>query len=325
MTSSMIPVSAQWALEGKQPDGEDYRILACSIGDLTRSNFADALSRFQLGELSTLPQVSVSYARHGTQPSSTYVALAIHWYATADRRHADGVSRRDNQGRPTAYTSYFCLPYRNLAGSAIGYLAIYEALSAVTLKLADGPPQEVVIAASPSRTPATDDLAVHVAPLLLTGQSVCILGAENTSMLTRLRFIDAVMELLPFGFRSRMTAATWTRATHVNHWFRLFFSSAPRTDEPDYVVNWGDDPRSIQIPPGEAGDYFSWLQDNLGPIARLSELTHETGFGPKEALQALEAVLGTRHRLHLWPRPVSSGPPGTSAPRPASPLRCPLA
>ena len=68
MTSRTIPVTAQWALEGKQPDGEDYRILACSTGELTRANFADALSRFQLGELSTLPQVSVSYARLGTQP-----------------------------------------------------------------------------------------------------------------------------------------------------------------------------------------------------------------------------------------------------------------
>ena len=67
MTSRTIPVIAQWALEGKQPDGEDYRILACSTGDLTRANFADALSRFQLGELSDLPQVSVSYARHGTR------------------------------------------------------------------------------------------------------------------------------------------------------------------------------------------------------------------------------------------------------------------
>ena len=84
MTSRTVPVIAQWALEGKQPDGEDYRILACSTGDLSRRHFEDALGRFQLGELNTLPQVSVSYARLATQPGSGsgYVALAIHWYAT---------------------------------------------------------------------------------------------------------------------------------------------------------------------------------------------------------------------------------------------------
>ncbi len=313
MTRTTIPVIAQWALRGKQPDGEDYRILACSTGDLTRANFADALSRFQLGELNTLPQVSVSYARHGTQPSLSYVALAIHWYAKEGQRSADGVSQRDNQGRPTAYTSYFCLPYRRLADAGIGYLAMYEALCAVTLSVADGPPKEVPIAMPASRIPAADDLAVRVAPLLLTGQPVCVLGAEDTSMLDRLEFINAVMELLPYGFRSRMTAATWTRATNRNHRFRLFFSSAPRTDEPDYVVNWGDDPDRVGVPNADAGEYLDWLQDNIGPLARLAELTSEIGFGPKAPLQALEAVLGTRHRFHIRRRPVaaiSSGRPG---------------
>ena len=313
MTSRTIPVIAQWALEGKQPDGEDYRILACSTGDLTRANFADALSRFQLGELSDLPQVSVSYARHGTEPGLSYVALAIHWYATEGQRYANGVSQRDNQGRPTAYTSYFCLPYRRLAEAAIGYLAMYEALSAVTLTVADGPPREVPIAIPTSRTPAADDFAVRVAPLLLTGQPVCVLGAEGTSMLERLEFIDAVMELLPYGFRSRMTAATWTQGHQPQPPVPAVLQQRRRArTSPTTLVIWGEDPDLIRIPGGEAGEYFDWLQDNIGPLARLAELTSEMGFGRKDTLQALEAVLGTRHRLHLRRRPaaaVSNGKP----------------
>jgi hypothetical protein len=305
MTSGTIPVSAQWALQGKQPDGEDYRILACSTGDLDRANFEDALSRFQLGELNTLPQVSVSWARLRVQQSLSYLALAIHWYATEGQRLADGVSQRDNQGRPTAYTSYFCLPYKRLADAAIGYRDMYEALRAVTLTVADGPPKEVPIAMPTSRTPAADDLAVRVAPLLLTGRPVCVLGAESTSMLERLEFIDTVMALLPYGFRSRMTAATWTRASNRNHRFRLFFSSAPRAHEPDHVVMWGEDPDLVRVPAREAGEYFDWLQDNIGPLARLAELTGELGFGPKDTLQALESVLGTRHRLQVRPRPAA--------------------
>jgi hypothetical protein len=310
MASRTIPLLAQWALEGKQPDGEDYRILACSTGDLNRRHFADALGRFQLGELNTLPQVSVSYARLAERPGSSYVALAIHWYATEDQRHADGVSQRDNQGRPTAYTSYFCLPYQRLADAAIGYRAMHEALDSVTLSVADAPPKEVAIATPKSRTPAADDLAVRVAPLLLTGRPVCVLGAEGTSLPERLEFIDTVMELLPYGFRARMTAATWTRTTNRNHRFRLFFSGAPRAGEPDYVVTWGDNPDLVSVPDREAGEYFDWLQDNVGQLAHLTDLTSEMGFSPKDTLQALESVLGTRHRLQFRPRPVSRVPNG---------------
>jgi hypothetical protein len=321
MTGRTIPVTAQWALEGKQPDGEDYRILACSTGDLNRRHFAEALSRFQLGELNTLPQVSVSYARLAEPPGSSYVALAIHWYATEDQRHADGVSQRDNQGRPTAYTSYFCMPYQSLAEAAIGYRAMHEALRSVTLSVADGPPIQVPIAMPKSRTPAADDLAVRVAPLLLSGRPVCVLGAEGTSLPERLEFIDTVMELLPYGFRARMTAATWTRTTNRNHRFRLFFSGAPRADEPDYVVTWGDNPDLVSVPDREAGEYFDWLQDNIGQLAHLTDLTSEMGFSPKDSLQALESVLGTRHRLQFRTLPLSrvaNGRPARTA-HPASP------
>jgi hypothetical protein len=310
MASRTIPVVAQWALEGKQPDGEDYRILACSVGDLNRRHFADALGRFQLGELNTLPQVSVSYARLAEPPGSSYVALAIHWYATEDQRHADGVSQRDNQGRPTAYTSYFCLPYQRLAEAAIGYRAMHEALHPVTLGVADGPPIQVPIAMPKSRTPAANDLAVRVAPLLLTGRPVCVLGAEGTSLLERLEFIDTVMDLLPYGFRARMTAATWTRTTNRNHRFRLFFSGAPRAGEPDYVVTWADHPDLVSVPDREAGEYFDWLQDNIGQLAHLTDLTSELGFSPKDTLQALESVLGTRHRLQFRHPPGSRVPNG---------------
>jgi hypothetical protein len=321
MTSTKVPVTAQWALEGKQPDGEGYRILACSSGDLNRANFADALSRFQLGELSTLPQVSVSYARHGTQQGLSYLALAIHWHAREGECFAEGVSPRDNQGRLTAYTSYFCLPYHRLAEAAIGYVDMYETLSAVMLTVADGPPKEVPIALPTSRIPAADDLAVRVAPLLLTGQPVCVLGAEGTSMRERLEFIDTVMGLLPYGFRSRMTAATWTRATNRNHRFRLFFSSAPRADEPDHVVTWGDDPDLMRVPGGDAGDYFDWLQDNIGPLARLAELTNEFGFGPKDTLQAVESVVGTRHRFRFRSRPAASNGKPWPPPAPPAPVQ----
>jgi len=105
MTDSPILVSAQWALHGKAPDGEGYRVLACSAGELGKTNFADALSRFTLGALDTLPQVSVSFLAPATRPGGSYLALAIHWFATDGQRYASGVPQRDDHGRAIAFTS----------------------------------------------------------------------------------------------------------------------------------------------------------------------------------------------------------------------------
>ena len=51
MTGRTISVRAQWALHGKVLDDEGYRVIASSIGDLSRANFADALGRFTIGAL----------------------------------------------------------------------------------------------------------------------------------------------------------------------------------------------------------------------------------------------------------------------------------
>lgn len=63
MTGVVTVVDVQWALYGKAAGASGDRVIACSAGDLAMVNFADAISRFQLGALHTLPQVSVSYAQ----------------------------------------------------------------------------------------------------------------------------------------------------------------------------------------------------------------------------------------------------------------------
>jgi hypothetical protein len=322
VTRKNVPVRAQWALHGKVLDDEGYHVIACSHGDLSKANFADALGRFTLGALDTLPQVSVSYLQPATRsPGGSYLALAIHWFAADGQRYADGVLRFDNQGRPTAFTSYFCAPYAQLASPGITYLDMYKTFSAVTLPAKDGPPKEVTITPAAQQVPAIDGLAMRVAPLLLTGVPVCVLGADETSMEERLRFIDSVMGLLPYGFRAKMTAATWTRATNRNHRFRLFFSSAPRaSDKPDHLVTWGE-PELVRVPGGDAGHYYGWLDDKVTPLANLALLQRESGFTDSADTEALRLVdefrLWRRPRLRPMP-PDAPGKRDTPQPKPAA-------
>ncbi len=322
MTNRTISVRAQWALHGKVLDDEGYQVLACSNGDLNKANFADALGRFTLGQLASLPQVSVSYLMPATRsPGGGYLALAIQWFAANGQRYADGVGQVDNQGRITTFTSYFCVPYASLAPHGITYTDMYKALSAVTLPTRDGPPKEVLITPTTQQIPGIDALAKRVAPLLLIGETVCVLGADEASLDERLRFIDTVMGLLPYGFRAKMAAATWTRATHRNHRFRLFFSSEPRASEkPDHIVYWGE-PERVRIPGGAAGSYYAWLDDKITPLASLAQLNAELSFGDSADREALELVDAVRlwRRKRQGPMPPDSPDKRDSAqPRPAT-------
>jgi hypothetical protein len=300
VTGRTFSVRAQWALHGKVLDDEGYQVIACSNGDLSRANFADALGRFTPGQLASLPQASVSYLQPAARsPGGGYLALAIHWFAGGGQRYADGVGQVDNQGRVTTFTSYFCAPYASLAPHGTTYLDMYRAFSAVTLPVRDGPPKEVSVAQGTAQIPSIDDLAMRVAPLLLTGAPVCVLGADETGVDERLRFIDTVMGLLPYGFRARMAAATWTRPTHRNHRFRLFFSSEPRASErPDQVVYWGE-PGLARIPGGDAGHYYGWLADKVTPLASLAQMHRELSFGDAADAEALRLV----DEVRLWRRP----------------------
>ena len=270
MTDGSLIVEAQWALQGKTLGRGGYRVLACSTGGLTMENFTDVIGRFSMGtpekQPNALPQVTISYLRQG---QVDHLALAIH--RLASDVYPDGqLTATDDHGRPVVATSYYCVPYTPVAQRSISYRDMYRAFAAVPLRPENGPVLAVEMPAAPA-TPDPDvisPLAIKAAALLLTGRPVCVLGAApQTSMTDRLGFIDAVMTLLPYGFRARMTAATWTRATYHNHRFRLFFSGARRdVEDPDHGVVWGDpEQTALDRSDSYAYDYYNWL--STGPAA----------------------------------------------------------
>jgi hypothetical protein len=286
-----VTVDAQWALHGQGPGREGYRVLACSAGELSARNFADAIGRFSPGTSGELPQVSVSYVQTAGLTGGSYLALALHRHPDELRGDGDRQSRYDDSGRGIAYTSYFCLPYQPLATDAVSYQAMYRALDPIRLPQRDGPPIAVTLAANALLTPAVDDLALQAAALLLTARPVCVVGARDTTAAERLAFIDTVMSLLPFGLRATTAAATWTRPTYRDHRFRLFFSEVARaTEPPDHLLAWGH-PEETAITPANnpAYEYLTWLRDRVSqPVALLARLPQLMRYKNEE----IQTVLG---------------------------------
>ncbi|MFD0890782.1 hypothetical protein ACFQ08_40070, partial [Streptosporangium algeriense] len=112
---------------------------------------------------------------------------------------------------------------------------------------------------------AVDETVAGAAALLLTGQPVCVVNGEEVPLVDRLLFFDAVTSLLPYGFRAKMTASTWTNSAS-RHRIRLSFARhAPAGAHP---VSWG---RGAEIPEGQ--DVARVYRDALLGGDRLAVLT----------------------------------------------------
>ena len=102
-----VPVTAEWALWGKDVRDLEYRLLACSEGNVGAATFVEQITSISPGSAGSWPQVTVSgFLLSGT---ASYVALAIH--DTTQGRH-------NAVGRGIVYTRYFCVPYPELARPA---------------------------------------------------------------------------------------------------------------------------------------------------------------------------------------------------------------
>ena len=307
MHAQTVPITAEWALWGKERSDAGYRVLACSDGTIGIENFDEVLTRYSPGTLEFLPQVTISWV--ADKENRHYVAIAIH--DRADR------ALYDVSGRAVVMTSYFCVPYNELAAGAVSYYAMYDHFRAATLPVAH---RARIQAALPVAGAAgrPDGFAMRAAALLLTGKPVCILRADGLDVSQRLMFIETVMSLLPYGMRSRFSASTWASSTFQEHRLRLFFASARRQAD-DHVMVWGqaDHARTGHI---YADDYLVWLREATEDrINRLTQDTEQAGFRQADILKMLE-------RMGVAPSsvaPAGVGPSGgsTSGGSPVGPAR----
>ncbi|GAA4235972.1 hypothetical protein FHR32_001062 [Streptosporangium album] len=310
MTSREI--GFEWALEGKRPGAhDDYELLSWSDDRLGPEVFEEIRSRYATGLSADLPQVTIAVAatRERERVSRHIVLAAQEW-----SRHRDATNRK------IAYTRWFYVPYQELAVHQVSYEALYHALA--DLPVTPSPPLVVPV---PEFDPTTLDPgpdARCAAALLLTGRPVCVVGADRVPMIERLRFLDTVAALLPYGMRTRLTAATWTSST-ARHKIRLSF--ARHAPENAYEVRWG---HGTEIPwrDGRANVCLGLLAQPDVELAdmlrRLAGLTDPLSFGPEDLPDAARLLENSSSGLlpsdatGVWwkPKHPSSEDPRTGGP-----------
>lgn len=264
------PVTAGWAVWSKEPGTrDDYSVLAFSDGPLSKGEFARLVAHFapgspsaETGTPASLPWVTLS--RVGVV-KELYLGISVQT-ATSDT---------DGAGRPISRTAYFCVPYASLAGNPVSYQDLYAAVADPGLLVHAG--RNVVPLAVPPLDPAALALAIRegfgdpelvtrTAAKLLAGP-VTVTGPKFPGLADRLRFFDAVTALLPYGYRTHLTAATWSD-TGAGDRFRLVFANRAR-DEASRV-RWGTPPRPPEA--GPAVGYLDYLDRALQGEGRLESL-----------------------------------------------------
>jgi hypothetical protein len=293
-----VTVRAGWALWGKEPGTRtDYAVLASSPEPFSQAEFGTIITRFAAGTPDTraggpaeLPWVTVSWV--GVD-ASLQVGIGV----TNKTGQVDGV------GRPIIQTSYFCVPYRELAVAGITYTALYDAVGRAPLPPENGTPVVLTLPVTTDEEAAqrADGFASasSAAALLLRGP-VSVVEAEGSNLRQRLEFIDAVASLLPYGYRAKFSAATWSDSG-TRHRLRLAFAARPRDDAA--VVSWrypGEVPDSDRV----ARAYYEQLRQlrsgsgahgkkfDLGAVvAHLAARTEPQKFEqPQEALAILRQI-----------------------------------
>ena len=252
-----VPVSVGWALWGKHPGTtRDYSVLASSNEPLSEAEFASVLGHFvpgtppieDTGRPGSLPWVTISRVGVANQ---AYLGISV-------VVPSDVV---DATGRRASSTSYFCASYGDLS-EPISYTSLYQELQQYI------PPYQGLgliqlsvprLAPGALATAIADDFgeeAVRATAAMLLSGPVSVVGAENTTLLQRLLFLDAVAALLPYGYRAGgYTAATWSDSG-TRHPIRLAFASRPRQNAG--VVRWKSGPATPVDGPGR--DYLELLR-----------------------------------------------------------------
>jgi hypothetical protein len=237
--------ASYWALLGKESGTrDDYRVRYQSRDALARRDdqIPARHDHCALAGIPSTPQLGGAPGP-GQLPWATFtphVADGEHWMAATV---IDPTRDRDAVGRPVVAIRYMELPFAEFAGHAIGYAALTQSMpTATVMEALDQAPPPLFLAVRDSGGAAARglsdatafDRAARLAALLLSasGEVLITVGDRETLPLRdRLAEFDAVLSLLPFGFRAGISLASWHDGTQATA-FRLAFGKFATRGQP---------------------------------------------------------------------------------------------
>ena len=297
-----MKLNAQWALYSKRPgDTEDYRIIANSRGPLEAAAFERQVRRF-------IPGTPTREAGQQDRPD----ALPWIWFfpSEGERGPAIGVAfmefgrTQDYGGRRTDPTHFFHLRWAEMSAIRPTYLGLYQA---VQEKKPTGHPIDPIgiDVAEPSYVELADGIAsigfekVAAAAAFLLEESVALVNAGPLSPAERLRGLDAIVALLPYGLRAELTASTWADPGGS---MRLSFATRARAGQRpiEWASRWTPDP-----PHGSLAERYLTVLSRLERLRSIQEivahLAKDTEPGSfKRASAALDRLLELDRSYATW-------------------------
>ncbi|TDB83711.1 hypothetical protein E1264_27350 [Actinomadura sp. KC216] len=250
-----VPFPVAWAVLGKEPGSyDDYAITAGGAG----------LSGRQL------PAVFAELSSLGEPPADQAGPRALPWIVftavrAGDRDHVglsvqDWTSQNDGMGRPITACTFYYLPYREASDLGVSYREILAAVRDEPLPEA-GSALHATLTRTDRRGQAATvaelgfERVARAAALLLEGP-VTVTRAEHLTVEQRLAFMDAVAALLPQGWRTRFSAATWHEGADTRIGLAFAHQCRPGSFELDWQAPGAPPPTA----PAAEG-YLAWLKE----------------------------------------------------------------
>jgi hypothetical protein len=248
-------VTAEWAVWGRDPASGVHTVRRCSTGRFSRANFNEIIHRYHAGRLDDLPQVTIGWARLDNR---FYLAPAI----------------QEPSERGESAIRLFCVPFGPLAVARASYESLYHAFASIVPSESGSPMSVSVAHGEPGGGKEPSKAAMVTAAMLLADQPVSVLDEGGLDLRGRLRFLDEVAWLLPYGLRARLSVSTMARSTTEHH-IRLAFYDHPRPGALSVVLDGPDDRPGL--PPGlePSKEYLKLLEGCDDHAARAQVLARE--------------------------------------------------
>ncbi|MFF0105587.1 hypothetical protein [Streptomyces hirsutus] len=298
-----LSLRARWAVLSKPPaDSSDYRVLRCSDGPSEMAWFEHVIRATLFGTPppwstagrpgEVLPWISFGVCGAGAEGTgSRWITVSVtDWNSFAE-------ATWDSSGRRSATTRCFLVPYEDLARHGLGLVPLWNAVRPVPLPgeaEESGMPQPVLLTAQADPVERTVrrveaagfDWAAATAAVALEAP-LALRARGDRFALDRIGVIDAVVSLLPYGYRATLTASTWAPdATADAPWICYTKASSPRRR----VVDEDTPPEPVSPPARAHLARLRMLREELGTDGLLRALARRT------APASFPGDDGSRHR-----------------------------